>query len=1183
MDVLHKLFKHVDNMQEFLLQCEISSTYNPSSNSTQTGFLIHGDYAFNTFMETTLVCSNEVPGSPPAISSIRSTQTEVVRRVIDKCKTHKKYCKRILCLGQHKNFPNTMIKSIKSSIWLKLLSIIGDEMMVHLLFHYSIFTLLPNSCYLQVSGVSISDSEPLELADSRLFAPFPPNMEFTTTPNKKRKRDAQLPKAQDSTDIDQDETLPAKKKRIRRFKRKVKPLPDSTKTDLDDPDVDGRMDLDDPEAKTIIPPPVASHLVVPVAPAPALEKNRSNESRAESKDEGKDGDLGFKRRVLYSRPFHGVKNEVLVGLPKIHVLSLYRLQILRKDQPRTPTQKPWPTITAQTILAYIFPRQYGLEHIFKKDSQKSFGRPIPPDYTVRYNADHFHDKPVPKRLRKAFELVQQMIRLHSTCNFKALYNKHCPAPTDLPGSTPLPGRDYMRWTSPFFNVSGFVKAVVRRVIPKKFLSTTHNTMVVFKAIDRFVRLRKSEDMTLQHAIDEFKMSDCEWLVPLGFQQGQHIPLSDTLKRRQLLEDFTFWLFDGFIIPLIKTSFYVTDTTVYRNRIVYFRSDIWKLCCFHIFESLGTSTYKKISEKQAKRTENESQFRVSRVRLVPKKNGLRPILNLRRRFSVMSKEEREDEDELKKKEDQKHGPPKPTLKDPSTDKENPKEKYTVITTTNKILKDAMHILNYEKGNNPQLMGGAVASLTDIYLKLKTFANALQAQSSNGDLPKLYFVKVDITAAFDSIKHDKLLEVLNDVFTDEDYFIVKYFLASAVDGKYSRKWPKKAFPGSANVHFAALANDMAKDMKKTLVADTVVYDRYEKDDIWQMLEEHITTNLVKVGRQTYRQRQGIPQGSVVSALLCSLYYGHLEQAELSFTNQGNDGLLLHYVDDFIYMTSNREKAERFLQVMTRGLPEYSAAVSPHKTMTNFPVEVNGFEMREIDGDDFPWCGHLINTRTLGVTADYSKMVREQFRESLGVDYLRHQGQALRRKVSAYMKPKCHALYFDTSLAKSPHVVAGLDAGRFTVLLNIYQSMRMCAMRFRMYIKQLENSSMKSVKVGQVVLSAMQEKVEKVKVAKREEFLSSTIHGCIRLMNRFVKGRTKTTVAQKINCECRVDAKEVYWLGLQAFYITLKSKQTEHSRIVQDLHSRVNAKKYLLVRKAVQVVITHSCNDIFGQMQY
>ena len=45
--------------------------------------------------------------------------------------------------------------------------------------------------------------------------------------------------------------------------------------------------------------------------------------------------------------------------------------------------------------------------------------------------------------------------------------------------------------------------------------------------------------------------ECDWLAPDSAQP--RVALTDALKRRELLEDFLFWYFDSFLIPLLRVS------------------------------------------------------------------------------------------------------------------------------------------------------------------------------------------------------------------------------------------------------------------------------------------------------------------------------------------------------------------------------------------------------------------------------------------------------------------------------------------------------------------------------------------------------------------------------------------------------------------------------------------------------
>ena len=72
---------------------------------------------------------------------------------------------------------------------------------------------------------------------------------------------------------------------------------------------------------------------------------------------------------------------------------------------------------------------------------------------------------------------------------------------------------------------------------------------------------------------------------------------------------------------------------------------------------------------------------------------------------------------------------------------------------------------------------------------------------------------------------------------------------------------------------------------------------------------------MGKKYFRQKVGIPQGSVVSTILCNIYYAHLEKKKLDFIDN-EEGILLRLIDDFLFMTMNKGNAKLFLQAMGDG---------------------------------------------------------------------------------------------------------------------------------------------------------------------------------------------------------------------------------------------------------------------------
>jgi hypothetical protein len=61
--------------------------------------------------------------------------------------------------------------------------------------------------------------------------------------------------------------------------------------------------------------------------------------------------------------------------------------------------------------------------------------------------------------------------------------------------------------------------------------------------------------------------------------------------------------------------------------------------------------------------------------------------------------------------------------------------------------------------------------------------------------------------------------------------------------------------------------------------VMCERVSREAVLQRLRQHLTANLVRLRRAWCVQRRGIPQGSTLSTLLCSLYLAHLERTQLA----------------------------------------------------------------------------------------------------------------------------------------------------------------------------------------------------------------------------------------------------------------------------------------------------------------
>jgi telomerase reverse transcriptase len=195
---------------------------------------------------------------------------------------------------------------------------------------------------------------------------------------------------------------------------------------------------------------------------------------------------------------------------------------------------------------------------------------------------------------------------------------------------------------------------------------------------------------------------------------------------------------------------------------------------------------------------------------------------------------------------------------------------------------------------------------------------------------------------------------------------------VDGqtksKPIRKWISLAASPSDYQSFEQnLETNCAVGKKHTVFVESIVNQFHDRNELLDMLFQHVQHNMVKIGKKFYRQKKGIPQGSVLSSILCNYFYADLEARHLGFLSAPRS-LLLRLVDDFLLVTTDRQHAKKFLQVMHDGLPEYGVTVNPAKTLVNFEVSINNMKVTRLVGShNFPYCGNFIDTKTLNITKD------------------------------------------------------------------------------------------------------------------------------------------------------------------------------------------------------------------------
>lgn len=447
-----------------------------------------------------------------------------------------------------------------------------------------------------------------------------------------------------------------------------------------------------------------------------------------------------------------------------------------------------------------------------------------------------------------------------------------------------------------------------------------------------------------------------------------------------------------------------------------------------------------------------------------------------------------------------------------------------------------------------------SVGDIYDRISKFKQRV----GSGGRP-FFFAKVDVQGAFDTIPQAAVIALMKTVPSEACYEIIKYVEIQSNDNNtvtnstVLKRWRSSArATGSETAFLEMIGQQIASSKKNTVYVDSVFRKAHKTRDLLALMASHIQQNLVKIGKKYYRQKDGIPQGSVVSSILCNYFYADLERKRLHFL-QTDDCLLLRLIDDFLLITTNEGKAARFVTVMQQGMPEYGVTVSPLKTLVNFtmPSDVDGAPdptavLMANSGDPvefFPYCGTQINTRTLEISKDRSCVTTNVRRDpnlanALTVDHTRRPGANFTRKVLNAFKLQAHLMFFDTR-----H-----NAPR-TVLQNLRDTLTETAAKAWAHARCLRPSSSTS-SCGLSGSSRIKDR--KTNLAISSTLWLRTITELTELAFRLITSRARR--AKYPGYECRINRMQVRWLTLRAFREVLGRKQAGFAEVLAWLDQEV-----------------------------
>jgi len=688
------------------------------------------------------------------------------------------------------------------------------------------------------------------------------------------------------------------------------------------------------------------------------------------------------------------------------------------------------------------------------------------------------------RLRNlAPEMCREILVRHSKFDYHRTLERHCPLPqvvqatlrdrkafggdaNDVNGPEQQPTLSEL--SAAHTNSGGvvaFLSSTLASVFPDSFWGSSHNFQRILSLTDLFVNLRRNEDLPNKTIMKGIHVTDFIWL--LGDSEKDDCPhQQNPAKGRKLSrsghEAVTLlvttvlrWVFGHFVVPLLRSNFFVTESEMSAKRVLYYRKPAWSMFRSLAMNHLLSQQYREIKPKEAQARLQNQQLGCSKLRLLPKASGVRPIATLCKAdmsiFHEMVKH---------------NGHAQPQLQDQST-KIPSSDNFRKRQSINYVLRDTHEALKYERSKNPSLFGSGLLGLHDFYPRFHQFAASVKRRSTKvGASSELNFASVDVRHCYDNIDEDRLLDIVAGILSEEDYMIHRYAVLQTCEGLNQIIKSKKSEvgpPHSVNSFHRQPAR-LRGNIGGAVYLDDATSGLVDRTKVMLLLREHLKSHLVvapgRHGNRYLIQAKGIPQGSILSGFLCNYYYGNLEKTllgndvakKLSLDNKDSPEehlhLLVRIIDDLLLITTDKAMHKSFLQAMHRGKPSLGFQINKDKVFSNVAVVLQNedgtanpiYGMDSGQNDSFPWCGMLIGTKSCEVSIDYTRFSDGKAADALTVSLPANEGAQLKKFMKVFLIPRCLPILFDSSINT-----------RATLESNFFDMMVLCAVKSEEFIKR------------------------------------------------------------------------------------------------------------------------------------
>lgn len=545
---------------------------------------------------------------------------------------------------------------------------------------------------------------------------------------------------------------------------------------------------------------------------------------------------------------------------------------------------------------------------------------------------------VKKRFRGIKNVVSRIILNDKKCRYDLIYNKY------LLLSDTRKLKTMIDYSTKFNRVVEVVLIIMGKLLPLDAWGGTENKKVIQDRIVDFLRLGANERLHLDDVLSGIKLLKFKWLGV-----GNNISSQQDFQiRKRLLEGYINWVFISLVKNIVRAFWYVTElSNMDRLKLFYFTHSIWNELSLN-----WITKYAKGNLVQVESPESKGQFTNGKIKLIPKRGGFRVIcvplkqslysFNNKRNFALKQKEKW---DYIFY------------------------QKYTLLPVRQVLQLKLNALRKSDMGHR-----SSVNSTNEVADRILTFRNDLLKK--NKTLPVLYMIKFDMKECYDRLNQNALKESIAGIFKEDNenttYHVREY---GTLDEFLKLKRVRTLIETEVqnfNIIMNSKDEDEAGSRSYGTKVDKVKTLSISKNKIIEVCHSQIedATCLVKNKEGQYdlfKRKRGVFQGFSLLGIFCDILYSTMVLKEFKFLWEATeDNLLLRLVDDFIFITSNKDTLKKVKdKISSNELQKYGAFVNHEKT-----VEING---EAGSSNKMTFVGLDINCLTLDVKKDSSQFSR------------------------------------------------------------------------------------------------------------------------------------------------------------------------------------------------------------------